>query len=50
MWCRTGADRGVREFRPKTDDLRVVTARGARTSIIMMSVEAVLEGINRLME
>jgi len=32
------------------DDLRVVTARGARTNIATISVEAVLEGINRLME
>jgi len=31
-------------------DKRVVTAKGARTDIIMASVEAVLEGINRLME
>jgi LeuA-like protein with dimerisation domain len=28
----------------------VITARGARTDIIMASVEAVLEGINRLMK
>jgi D-citramalate synthase len=31
-------------------DKKVVTAKGARTDIIMASVEAVLEGINRLME
>jgi D-citramalate synthase len=29
---------------------RTITARGARTDIIMASVEAVLEGINRLMQ
>ncbi|MBA1341829.1 MAG: (R)-citramalate synthase CimA [ANME-2 cluster archaeon] len=29
---------------------KVITARGARTDIIMASVEAVLEGINRLMK
>ncbi len=29
---------------------RTITARGARTDIIMASVEAVLEGINRLIQ
>jgi hypothetical protein len=29
---------------------KVITASGARTDIIMASVEAVVEGINRLMK
>ena len=45
-----GTDALVEVFVKMRSDTRVVSARGARTDIIMASVEAVLEGINRLME
>ncbi len=45
-----GTDALVEVLVKMRSDKKVVTARGARTDIIMASVEAVLEGINRLME
>ncbi len=45
-----GTDALVEVLVTMRSDKKVVTARGARTDIIMASVEAVLEGINRLME
>ncbi|MEA1894278.1 MAG: (R)-citramalate synthase [Euryarchaeota archaeon] len=45
-----GTDALVEVFVTMRSDKRVVMAKGARTDIIMASVEAVLEGINRLME
>ena len=45
-----GTDALVEVFVTMRSDKKVVTAKGARTDIIMASVEAVLEGINRLME
>jgi D-citramalate synthase len=45
-----GTDALVEVFVTMRSDKKVVTAKGARTDIIMASVEAVIEGINRLME
>lgn len=45
-----GTDALVEVFVKMRSDKKVITARGARTDIIMASVEAVIEGINRLME
>ncbi|MDF1558398.1 MAG: 2-isopropylmalate synthase [ANME-2 cluster archaeon] len=47
----TGGTDALVEVRVKLSrEGRVITARGARTDIIMASVEAVLEGINRLIK
>lgn len=47
----TGGTDALVEVRVKlTKEGKVITASGARTDIIMASVEAVLEGINRLMK
>jgi len=45
-----GTDALVEVWVKLNRDGKVITARGARTDIIMASVEAVLEGINRLMK
>lgn len=45
-----GTDALVEVWVKLSRDGKVITARGARTDIIMASVEAVLEGINRLMK
>jgi len=45
-----GTDALVEVWVKLSKDGKMVTARGAREDIIMASVEAVLEGINRLME
>ncbi len=45
-----GTDALVEVLVKMRSDGKVITARGARTDIIMASVEAVLEGINRLIE
>ncbi len=45
-----GTDALVEVWVKLNKDGKVITARGARTDIIMASVEAVLEGINRLMK
>jgi D-citramalate synthase len=45
-----GTDALVEVFVTMRSDKKVVTAKGARTDIIMASVEAVIEGINRLIE
>ena len=42
LWCRTGADRGVREFRPKTDEIPLKIIENLCTDF--MSTEFPLKG------